>query len=426
MTPAAEVDVAVAGGSCTGVFAALAAARKGAKVIVIEAQNRFGGTASAGQVCLWHTLMDFYGRKQIINGLTQELLDRMDRRKLVEYRRDTHPDWFAKLNTEELCCELDEMAAEAGIKTLFHTRCAAVIMKDQRNIAGLIVAGKDGLSLIKAKYFIDATGDADIVRFAGGRTWRNEVLQTTTGCVKFSRWTPGIIESSTLGKLIHEAAEKYNMPEGNVWGIKGCDAESVMLAGTAVTGIDPSVQADLSYAEIEARRQMRAIADILAEAGYPRPVMEAVSSLIGIRESCHIHSLYRITADELLSGKQFADAAGKGTYRSDIHTRDPQGCLFRYLDGREEFFSPFEPMRSGFWRDPSLPAPEYYTWPLRSQIPVGFDNLITAGRMIDADPGAYGALRVMVNMNQSGEAAGNAVFSALDRNAAIPENIPVR
>ena len=169
---------------------------------------------------------------------------------------------------------------------------------------------------------------------------------------------------------------------------------------------------------------MRAIEDILREAGYPRPVMEEVCSLIGIRESCHIASLYRVTETELLSGKRFPDEAGKGTYRCDVHGRNPPGTRFRYLDGTEVLITPDAPKQQSFWRDPSLPTPPFYTWPIRSHIPVGLDNLLPAGRMLDADTGAFGALRVMVNTNQAGEAAGNLVARALANGCPIPELVP--
>ena len=417
---AAEVDIAVAGGSCTGVFAAVTAARRGAKCAIVEAQNRFGGTATAGQVCYWHSLFSTDYSTQIIAGLTQEVIDRMKKRNLVEFWQKPNPDWYVKFNTEELCCELDEMIVESGVMPFLHTRVADVLVSGE-DVEGIVIAGKDGLSVIRAKYFIDATGDADVVRFAGRGVWRNPELQTSTSCVKFSRWPMEIMEENRIGRMIHAAGEKYKMPEGALWGTTCCGSNTYMFAGTNIPRLDSSRQKDLTEIEIESRRQMRAVADIVEEAGYPRPVIEAVPSLAGIRESCHIRSLCRITVDELLSGKVFDDAAGKGTYRSDVHRRNPPGTLFRYLDGTEILFTPCEPVRQRRWRDASLPTPQYYTWPLRSQIPVGFNNLITAGRMIDADAGAYGALRVMVNMNQSGEAAGDAAFRALEAGKNIPD-----
>lgn len=417
---AAEVDVVVAGGSCTGVFAAITAARGGASVAVVEAQNRFGGTATAGQVCLWHGLLSFDYSRQIIFGLTPEILERLDKRNLVEYWKKPNPHWYANFNSEEICCELDEMVLEAGITPFLHTRIAGVWQNDNGKIGGVVIAGKDGLSVIKARYIIDATGDGDVVRFAGGKMWRNEEIQTSTACVKFSKFPREVMNNETIGKLVRAAKEKYRMPCGVIWGEPSCNSDTFMLAGTNIPKLDVSIQKELTEAEIESRRQMRAIADILKDAGYPRPVMEAVPSLIGVRESKHIVSLYQITEDELLSGKKFPDEAGKGTYRSDVHRRNPPGTRFRYLDGKELLLTSDAPPQESYWRDPSLPTPEYFTWPVRSQIPVGFDNLITAGRMIDADAGAFGALRVMVNMNQSGEAAARLVLRAMRSNITIP------
>ncbi len=171
-----EFDVVVAGGSYTGVFAAIAAARAGARVALVEAQNRLGGTATCGLVCYWHSLMDESYREQIIFGLTQETLDRLKRRDLVTYWDEGNPSWYANFNTEEMCCELDEMVREANIVPLLHTRVADVL-RDGARVTGLVLAGKDGLSVVRGTYFVDATGDADVVRFAGGKIWRNEVLQ---------------------------------------------------------------------------------------------------------------------------------------------------------------------------------------------------------------------------------------------------------
>lgn len=418
----AECDIVVAGGSCTGVFAAVTAARQGARVALVEAQNRFGGTATAGQVCIWHSFFSSDYSRQIIFGLCQEFVERMQRRHLVDFWDYPNPSRYVSLNTEEMCVELDELVQEAHVTPFLHARITDVWRDSDGALAGLVVATKDGLGVIKGSFFIDATGDADVVRFAGGECWRNDILQTSTACVKFSKWPDELM--GKIGRLVHDKAGEYHFPEGFIWGHRSVDSQTYMLAGTNIPLLDGSRQNDLTTIEIEGRRQMRAIADIVAEAGYPRPVIEAVPSLAGIRESVHIRSLHQITVDELLSGCRFPDEAGRGTYRSDIHRRNPPGLIFRYLDGTQVECTPAAPPVHSRWRDESLPTPEYYTWPIRSQIPVGFDNLITAGRMIDADSGAYGALRVMVNMNQSGEAAANAVVKALDRHLTIPQTLP--
>lgn len=409
----ADVDICVAGGSCTGVFAAVTAARLGARVAIVEPQNRFGGTAVASLVCYWHSLFTLDGSRQIIAGMTQEIIDRLSNRNAVELAADNNPDWYARLNTEELAIELDELIQEAGILPFLHTRAIDVLRDADGRLCGMITAGKGGLGAIRAGYLIDATGDGDVCAAAGMKMWRNVELQPPTACARLSSWPQF---KRPLGELIHEAAREFNLPEGFIWGTFLPHSSSYLLAGTKIPGADLSEPVALTAAELEGRRQLRAIQDIIARAGYTRPVLEALPSLIGIRETRHIHSLYRLKTDDLLSGRRFADAAARGTYRIDIHSQKRAGTRFLYLDGREVFSAPDRPPETGFWRDPQLPAPEYYEIPLRSSIPTGFDNLITAGRMIDADTGAFGAARVMVNLNQIGEAVGAAAFRALSGN----------
>lgn len=114
-----EADICVIGGSCTGVFAAIRAARLGAKVVLIEKQNRFGGVATTGLVCMWHSLFDITGDKQIIGGLTFETMERLEKRKAISPFRDGHGYRHISFNSEELTLELDAMVSEEK-KPLLH------------------------------------------------------------------------------------------------------------------------------------------------------------------------------------------------------------------------------------------------------------------------------------------------------------------
>ena len=78
-----DADICVVGGSCTGVFAAIRAAKLGAKVVIVEKQNRFGGVATTGLVCMWHSLFDITGEKQIIGGLTFETMERLEKHNAI-------------------------------------------------------------------------------------------------------------------------------------------------------------------------------------------------------------------------------------------------------------------------------------------------------------------------------------------------------
>ena len=156
-----EADVCVVGGSATGVFAAVRAARLGAKVVIVECQNSFGGVASNGLVGLWHTFLSTDGKKQVISGLTEETLGRMDETDHTVYGADDGKSHV--FNPVELKCELDTMLQECGVKIYLHTYYAGIVT-DGNDIQAIFVENKDGRGAIKAKFFIDATGDGDLCR----------------------------------------------------------------------------------------------------------------------------------------------------------------------------------------------------------------------------------------------------------------------
>lgn len=411
-----EADVCVIGGGTTGVFAALRAARRGAKTVLIERGNRPGGTATLSLVCYWHTLFDLSGKRRIISGLTQEVIDRLARRDAVKIHEPDNPSYYVTLNTEELSIELEEMLREAGVEIFYHTMFLAPLPE----LRGIRVGGKNGEYAILAKRFVDASGDGDLIYSLNLPMWSNPAPQPPSCCAKLSNY-PFETDAAAIGELIHRNAARYGLPEGHIWGCPLHNSPLYFLSGTKVAGLNVAGIRELSRAETEGRRQLRAILDIIAEAGYPRPTLEALPSLLGIRDSRHIHALYRVTDDDLLSGRAFPDAVAAGTYRLDVHQQNPPGTEFRYLDGRREFQSPHQPPKCDFWRDPALPTPPFYQIPLRCLIPAGTQQVIAAGRMVDAETGAFGAIRVMVNLNQLGEAAGATAALSLERDCDIAE-----
>ena len=411
-----ECDVCVVGGSCTGLFAAVRAARLGARVALIEQQNCLGGVATLSMVNVWHSLLDAEYRRPIIAGLTQEVVDRLGRRHALR-RVEQSPSIGFIFNSEELKVELDLLAAEARVRVFLHTLFATPYVKDGR-LEGILVENKSGRGAIRAAAFVDATGDGDLAARLGLPTRRAEHPQPSTTCARFTGWeTLGGID---VGAAVRAHAAEYGLPEGFVWGCSVPGSEIYMLAGTRVAGADPTDADALTAAEIEGRRQVRAIMDILKKVvPASRLSLQALPSRIGLRESRHVVSRHCLTGEELLSGRRFENAIANGSYRVDIHHPDKPGITFRYLDGREDYLRPGFPSESGRWREPSQSNPTFYQIPYDCLIPGGLPNLLVAGRMIDADPVAHGALRVMVNMNQTGEAAGVAAWLALHSNVTV-------
>jgi len=196
-----------------------------------------------------------------------------------------------------------------------------------------------------------------------------------------------------------------------------------MVAGTRVHGANCSDADELTRAEMEGRRQARAIRDIIHDnfPGGENVSIAALPSYIGIRETRHATCLHRLTQDELLSGKRFHDAIGNGCYPVDVHHSGKAGITFQHLDGRQFYCVPGQPAVSGRWRDERSDWQSFYQIPYRSLVPENSENVLVAGRLIDADRGAYGAIRVMVNCNQTGEAAGAAAAMAAHSGKSVAQ-----
>lgn len=412
-----EADLCVIGGSCTGLFAAVRAARLGARVVLVEKLNCFGGTATASMVNIWHTPMNTTHERRIIGGLTTEVMDRLKIRDAVRsYKADASRGW--EFNSEELKIELDELVMENGIHPILHAFYSSSQIENDL-ITAIIVETKSGRGAIRARVFIDATGDGDVCRSLGIEAATTLRHHPPTTCAKLSNWG-GIDER--VNTLLNEHRDAYNLPEGFLWGSYVPGSDVYMLAGTRIYGVNTAEADDLTKAEIEGRRQICAILDIIARYEDRRVRLEALPSHVGTRETFHVRSEYRITGEDLLFGKRFCDAIANGSYRVDIHHQDKPGITFRYLDGSEVYHRPGYPREIGRWREEIADDPTFYQLPLRSLIPRGpIRNLLLAGRMLDADPIAYSALRVMVNMNQMGEAAGVAAWSMLDGNLSSDE-----
>lgn len=413
-TPVAwEGDVVVVGGSTTGVFAA---ARLGARVAIVENLGGFGGTATLSLDCVWHTQMDAEFRFPIAAGLARELLERLDRRNALDDRGpNKHLQYI--FHPYEMMIDLDEMVREAGVRPFLHTRFVGALAEGGR-VTAVLIEDQTGRRALKAGFFVDASGDALLAHRAGLPTYRRDHLQPPTACAfikglsAVAAHNPGFNHDWFFDRRYPES-----LPHGFSWGarMKG-HGDIELVAGTRVHGADYSDADQLTAAEIEGRRQVRGICDILRRVA-PEPKEIALVGLgarIGIRQTRQTHCLHQLTEQEVLGGVRFDDAVVNGSYRVDVHFHDKGGLIFRYLDGEEELLVPGQPVMFGRWRAPQAKDPTFWQIPYRSLVPVGAENVLVAGRCLDADEGAFGAVRVMVNITQMGHAAGVAAWLALD------------
>jgi hypothetical protein len=196
-----------------------------------------------------------------------------------------------------------------------------------------------------------------------------------------------------------------------------------MVAETHVFGASCADADGLTHAEMEGRRSIRAIMD-MARQYHPeirdQLALLALPATIGIRETRRFEADYRLSEMDVLEGRRFEDAIANGSYRVDVHNPCGGGFVFKYLDGRQLTVGP-EGAVKGRWRPETEQNPTFYQIPYRCMTHERAPNLIMAGRMISADKAAYGAIRVMVNCNQTGEAAGVAACLATRAGCGVRE-----
>ncbi len=421
-------DICVVGGGSAGVFAAVRAARLGAKVALAENNGFFGGVATAAKVNIWHSKYDTVGKRQIIGGLTVEIIERLAKRNAVDLYNHNESR-YAVFNTFEMMIELDELVREhRSIRPFLHTRFVAAVAQGGA-MTHAIIEDKSGRRAIEAKYFIDATGDGDVIARMGLPFTRNDDLQPPTTCV-FIHGLDEVEEQNpdfSLGQAVYDPRYPNALKRSFLWSSQAIGSPGTrMVAGTRVHGADCSDADQLTRAEMEGRRQARAIRDIVHDnfKKGQNVSIAGLSSYIGVRETRHATCLHRLTEKEVLEGIRFSDAIANGSYRVDVHHSNKAGLTFRYLDGTEVYSVPGRKPVKGRWREPRDNDPTFYQIPYRSLVPRGSENVLVTGRLLDADRGAFGATRVMVNGNQTGEAVGTACYLALNGGTNVADVNP--
>ena len=317
------------------------------------------------------------------------------------------------------------LIGEHGIRPFLHTFYTAPVLDGDR-LKAVVVENKNGRQAIRGRQFVDATGDGDLARHTGVPMRKTgEALQPPTTCAK-------VRGLESLGDFDWQAAvaahgAEFGLPPDWGWGgpIPGLP-EVQLRADSHVFGVDPSDANQLTRAEIEGRRQVRAVMDVIRKYGpeTARLTLVDLAAAVGTRETARAAARYRVTGDDVLYGRRFDDAIANGTYPADTHRADGPGISFRFLDGAEVTIAERgAPEVRGRWRDPLPEDPTFYQVPFRALLPRGPANLVLAGRILDADKTAFSAVRVMVNLNQTGEAAGEAAALAVASSTDVA-NVP--
>lgn len=421
----ADVDLCVVGGGVTGVFAAVRAARLGLKVALVERYPALGGMSTNGQVNIWHSLYSTTGEKQIIAGLTEEVIHRLQAAGATDHQNRV--DDRIMFNSHELKCIMDDLVRENHIRLFLHSMYAG-IEREGDTVRAVLICGKDGLRAIRANFFLDCTGDGDLARDLGLESYRFDPIQPPTPIFTLR----GDAEGLDLTQIYQAHREEFDLGDDFCAGwhenYPNCPGMTTR-ADLHISQLHLDQAEVLTEAELEGRRKIREMTRLLQKYGKAGENYSILSMCngIGIRDTVHYKTRYCANEKDLLLGKSFDDTVLQGTYNIDIHCAYGSGIIFKFFDGTIRYFDPkHDRSEYGSWReeygvDKDYPIATYYQLPFSNLVNEHYRNFIAAGRMIHADIGSFGALRVMVNLNQLGEAAGVAAYLALQQDQPLQQ-----
>lgn len=426
-------DVLVVGGGPAGLGAAIGAANAGAKVILAEQYGFLGGHATAA---LLLTFASYYASStfikeqrefelfptdhgvgpSIVGGVLERLIER-----LVKAGGAIPPSYetgyVVPFDPKIFKLVILDMVNEAGAELLFHALASGVI--NHEGLRGVVFETKSGPIVIKAKNIIDCTGDGDVAAFAGasyevgreedGYTQPMTLLFVMEGFQKklFQKYVEQHPDEWSgvqgLRTLMEEARKRreLDIPRGDILFFGTMHEDKVNVNSVRITRVSGIDVLDLTYAEVEGRRQIKQIANFLRKyvPGFEKAYVAQSGTTVGVRETRRIIGEYKLTSEDIVEARKFEGAIAHSAYPIDIHNPTGKGSTFKRLTPRE-----------------------WYDIPLRCLIPLEIENLLVAGRCISGTNEASASYRVMATCMATGQAAG--VWAALaSRSDQTPRNV---
>lgn len=402
-------DVIVCGAGPAGICAAVAAARQGAKVALLERYGVPGGNLTCGHV---GPILGMVGKGTMRDEL-MALLEVPDN-DMIGRVGVAHDMQRAKT-------VLTEFIHHENIEVYLQTMAADALVEDRR-ITGVVISTKEGLLALEGKVVVDATGDGDVAAFAGCQIEKGRedglmqpvTLEFTLDNVDEDRGVICIGDVDDVAfngqrflDYCKQCAQKGMLPEH----LAAVRLHPTVHKGerqvntTQANGVDSTKIEDLYPAELALRGQIDTLIRFFREnlPGYENCKYIASGTTTGIRESRRVVGEYLITAEELAAGKRFDDVVvHKAEFIVDIH--NPAGA--GQAEEKIQYVVP-------------------YDLPYGCFVPKGVDGLMTAGRCISGTHRAHASYRVMSICMAMGQAVG--VAAALcARQGCQPRELDVK
>lgn len=402
-------DVIVVGAGPAGCAAAVAAAKGGAKTLIVDAASALGGMSTNGLVPWWCGFSN--GGAVCTNGFAKKLLELQQAGLSEELRHQKK----LSIDPEKLKRIYDTLLEEAGAESLLDTRLADAAASADGTVEYIVVSNKGGLSAYKAKVFVDATGDGDLAAWAGADFALGDEygeMQNATMCFVLSNVNmeayrkiqshrpavfpnggkyPLIADDHCVTTVVGENCVAFNA--GSLYGADGTDPRSVSETLTKGRRLVEQIVA--------------AVRENLPEA-YGNAVLVKTQSSLGIREGRRILGDYVLTREDYFARRTFPDDIARNCFHFDSHetAREreliAQG-LFEEKSNLEVAYAPGES----------------HGIPYRCLIPKKLKNVLTAGRCISTERRVQASIRVMSNCLSTGEAAGSAAALAVRQGGEV-------
>lgn len=405
-------EVVVAGGGPSGVAAAIAAARSGAKVLLVEATGALGGMGSNGLVANWYSLSD--GKRVLTQGLFWEIV--LAIRAAGGMRANVDLENFPSrlgggfgYSAEVLKRVLDKMVLDAGVDLLLCTRMIDVDAdRTHRTLRGVVIQHVEGIRYVPAEAFVDATGDAILSDLCGveyreaGRDTPNIMPPTLCGLTSNIDWSK--FDYKVQQQKVEQAiADGYfSQPDRHVPGLfRSQESYGIQNAGHLFKMNAVKVRS-LTQGYVKGRQLAWEYASFYKKylPGCENLELVGTGTLMGVRESRSVKGEYQVNYDDFKARRHFDDQVGVYNKAVDVHVYDLTP---------EEYQRYYE----SYTRRDVLKVGESYGLPYGILVPRGWTNLWATGRCVSADVEVQGAIRDQPACYMLGEAAGCAAVQSI-------------
>ena len=400
ITATDKYDIVVCGGGPAGSGAAVAAAEQGMKTVLIERYGFLGGMATAGYV---NPMSEFcYNGRRVSGGIPwrfAQALVAVGGGKLEE------PRCNLSFNPEAYKVTAMEMVESSGVELRMNTRLVDCLC-DHGNITAAIISDRDGMQAVRGRYFIDATGDAELSYMAGAKMLpESRPLQPGTLCFMMA----DVDTSTERMHIIHQKNHRFNhqamfirepllalreqgvdVPQfGGPWLADTCEDGCITVNMTR-SPMDARDREDYNRSETQMHRDALRLAGLLKEhvPEFAHAKIVSTAVMAGIRQSRRVKGIHVLNGEEYIHAVRFPDAVARSSHAVDIHLPDGEGQVLSFPD--DAGYIPFRCLINDTHR-----------------------NLFFAGRAISADEDAFAATRVQGPCMETGQAAGLAAAVCL-------------